>query len=109
MSDVSSLDATRTGIEVSKTSACRASAGQQKPTILPNVTTILVNILELAQCLYHEEILLRPGNHQLRAFVETVIQNLESLQDVSPVLALVVQSLIDHIHDFVELGRPEAD
>jgi hypothetical protein len=36
--------------------------------------------------------------------METIIQNLECLEDVTPVLAFIVQALIDHVHDLVELG-----
>jgi hypothetical protein len=36
--------------------------------------------------------------------VETVIQNLECLEDVTPVLSFVVQALIDHIHNLIKLG-----
>ncbi len=41
--------------------------------------------------------------------MQTVVGNLERLEDVPPVLALVVEPLVDHVHDFVELGRPDGE
>lgn len=40
--------------------------------------------------------------------MKTVIQDLESLQDMSPVLALVVQALVQHVHNLIELVRSAA-
>ena len=37
--------------------------------------------------------------------MEAVIQDLKRLQYVSPVLSLIVQSLVQHIHDFIEFVR----
>jgi phage-related minor tail protein len=36
--------------------------------------------------------------------VQTVVKDFERLQDVSPVLALVVQALVEHIHYLVEVA-----
>jgi hypothetical protein len=40
--------------------------------------------------------------------VQTVVEHLERFQDMTPVLALVIQSLVQHIHDLVEVGRAGA-
>jgi hypothetical protein len=37
--------------------------------------------------------------------VQTVVEDLERLQNVAPVLALVVQALVQHVHDLVEICR----
>lgn len=97
---MSSLAATRTRkgqVESKKTP-------HEGHTILPNITSLLVNILKLPQCLDDINALARPCDDQLRSLMETVVQHLQSLQDVSPVLAFVVQALIDHVHNLVELG-----
>lgn len=39
--------------------------------------------------------------------MEAVVQNLERLQDVAPILPFVVEPLIEHVHDFVEVIRAE--
>jgi hypothetical protein len=75
-------------------------------TILANISAFLINVLEFAQGLDDVYVLPRPRNNQLGAFVETVIQDLESLKYVSPVLSFIVESLIQHVHDFVEFIRP---
>jgi hypothetical protein len=36
--------------------------------------------------------------------VQTVVEHLERLENVTPVLALVIQSLVEHVHDLVEVG-----
>ena len=41
--------------------------------------------------------------------METVVEDLQRFKDVTPVLALVVQSLIQHIHNFVEICRAAAE
>lgn len=61
-------------------------------------------MLELAEGLDDEDVLARPCNDHLGALVQTVIQDLQGLEDVSPVLSLVIETLIYHIHDFVKLG-----
>lgn len=76
-----------------------------QPTILTDVATIFINVLELAKGLDDVEALAGPGDNELRALVQAVIENLESLEDVSPILSLVVQALVEHVHDFVELSR----
>lgn len=37
--------------------------------------------------------------------MQAVVHNLQRLEDVSPVLALVVEALVEHVHNLVELGR----
>lgn len=61
--------------------------------------------MELAQSLDNVDVLARPSYHQLGTLMKTVIQDLERFQDVAPVLALIVETLVDHIHDLVELVR----
>ena len=63
-------------------------------TVLTNIATILIGILELSQCLDDVDVLARPCHNQLGAFVQTVVEDLERFQDVAPVLSLVVQSLV---------------
>jgi hypothetical protein len=75
-------------------------------TIQANISALFVDVLELPQGLDDEDVLHGPGDDQFRALVEAVVQDLESLQDVAPVLPLVVQTLVQHVHDLVELGRP---
>jgi hypothetical protein len=72
-------------------------------TVLSNVTAILINVLELAKGLDDVDVLARPGHDKLRAFVQTVIEDLEGLEDVAPVLALIVEALVDHVHDVVKV------
>jgi hypothetical protein len=36
--------------------------------------------------------------------MKTIIQNLEGFKYVTPILPLVVETLIDHVHNLVELG-----
>lgn len=74
-----------------------------RPTILPNVTTVLVDVLEFAEGLDDVDVLASPGDYELGALVQAVIEDLERLEDVSPVLALVVESLVNHVHDVVEV------
>jgi hypothetical protein len=74
------------------------------PTVLADVPAILIDVLELAQRLDNEYVLFGPGNDQLCPFVQAVIRDLKRLQNVPPVFALVIEPLVDHIHDFVELG-----
>lgn len=40
--------------------------------------------------------------------MKAVVENLEGLEDVSPILALVVQALVNHVHDIVEIVRAAA-
>lgn len=74
-------------------------------TILPHIPPIIIDMLKLPQRFDDKQVLPRPGNNQLRALMQAVIQHLERLQHVAPVLALVVQALVEHVHDFVELRR----
>ena len=74
-------------------------------TVLANIAAILVNMLELPQCLDDVDVLARPCYHQLRALMQTVVEHFERLQDVAPVLSPIVESLIEHVHDLVEVGR----
>lgn len=73
-------------------------------TVLTNITTIFVNIDEFPQRFDNVNVLPGPCNDKFRALVETVVQNFERLEDVSPVLALVIQTLIEHVHDLVEIA-----
>lgn len=64
---------------------------------------------ELPQSLDDVDVLSRPGNHQFRTFVQAVVQYFQALKYVSPVLALVVQSLIKHVHYFIKVGGAVAE
>jgi len=47
-----------------------------KFTILTNVSTVLVNVLEFSQCLDDVDVFPCPGNDKFRALVQAVIKNL---------------------------------
>jgi hypothetical protein len=79
--------------------------GHTEHTILTNIATVFINVLELPQGLDDEEILPRPSNNQLRPLVQAVVEDLERFEYVAPVLALVIESLVEHIHHLVEVGR----
>src|SRR5213080_328654 len=74
-------------------------------TVLANISSILINVDELSQCLYNIDILPRPSYHQLGTFVETVIEDFKSFQNVPPVFALIIKSLIQHIHNLIKVVR----
>jgi hypothetical protein len=61
-------------------------------------------VLEFAEGLDDEDVLACPCDDHLGALVEAVIQDLQGLEDVAPVLPFVVEALIYHVHDLVELG-----
>lgn len=79
--------------------------GRTEHTILSNIATVFINVLELPQSLDDEEILPRPSYDQLRPFVQAVVEDLERFEYVAPVLALIIESLVEHIHHLVEVGR----
>jgi len=74
---------------------------------LANITAFLVKVDELAESADDVDVLASPCDTQLGALVEAVVEDLERLQDVAPVLALVVEALVEHVHDFVEIRRAE--
>ena len=100
MREVSSLADTRTTF----VSYALSAADIPRLTILPNISTFLVNVDEFSQGLDDVNVLARPGHHQFRALVQTVIENFEGLKDVSPIFALVVQALVEHVHNLVEIA-----
>jgi hypothetical protein len=61
-------------------------------------------MLKLPERLDDVYVLARPGHDELGAFVKAVVENLERLEDMSPVLALVIQSLVENVHDLVKRG-----
>jgi hypothetical protein len=65
-------------------------------------------MLKLPQRLDDVDVLPRPRNDQLTPLMQTVIQHLEGLEHVAPVLALVVEALVQDVHDLVE-GRRVAE
>lgn len=76
-------------------------------TVLTNITTLLIKINELAEGTDNVDVLTSPCDAQLGALVKAVVENFERFQDMAPVLALVVEALVEHIHDFVEISRAE--
>lgn len=78
-------------------------------TACANISAVLVDVNELAQSLDDVDVLPCPCYDQFRTFVQAVIQNFQALKYVPPVLALVVQSLIEHVHYFVKVGGAVAD
>lgn len=73
-------------------------------TACANIAPLLIKVDELAQRLDDVDILPRPGDDQLTAFVQTIVQHLQALEHVPPVLALVVEAFVEHVHDLVEVG-----
>lgn len=41
--------------------------------------------------------------------MQTVVENFQRFQDMPPILALVVQPLVQHVHDLVEIARAGRD
>jgi hypothetical protein len=76
-------------------------------TIHALVLSFLVDVLELAQSLDDVDVVLGPYDNMLGAFVQAVVQHFESLQHVSPILALVVQPFVEHVHDLEEIRSSE--
>lgn len=76
-------------------------------TVLTNITTLLVKINELAEGADDVDVLASPCDAQLGALVKAVVENFERFQDMAPVLALVIEALVEHVHDFVEIRRAE--
>src|SRR5690242_3127490 len=74
-------------------------------TILTHIVAFFINVLKLAQGLDDVDTLTSPGDNELRPLVQTVVQDLQCLEDMAPVLSLVVQSLVEHVHDVVEIAR----
>ena len=73
-------------------------------TARPYIPPILIQVNKLAQSLDDIDILPRPRDNQLASLMQAVIQHLQTLEHVSPVLALVVEPLVEHVHDLVEIG-----
>jgi hypothetical protein len=73
-------------------------------TVLANIPSIFVNMLELPESLDNVYVLARPRHDELGAFVKAVVENLQRLEDMSPVFALVIQSLVENVHDLVKRG-----
>jgi hypothetical protein len=73
-------------------------------TVLPNISAIFIDVLELPESLDDVDILARPGNDEFGAFVEAVVEDFERFKDMTPILALVVQSLVENVHYLVEGG-----
>lgn len=80
------------------------SISQGKHTILSLITSLLINILKLPERLNDVDIVLRPDNNMFRTLMETVIQHLQRFEYMAPILPLIVQPLIQHIHNFEEIG-----
>lgn len=89
-----------------------ASAGEQfrrgawtggRHTVLADVAAVLIDILEFAQGFDDVKVLARPGDDELRTLVQAVIEDLERLEHMAPVLALVVQALVEHVHNLVKV------
>jgi len=62
----------------------------------------LLEVDEFPQRLNGEDVLLALLGHLFRAGLDQVLQQDECLVDVAPVLAVVVETLPDHLHDFRE-------
>lgn len=60
---------------------------------------------EFPQRLDDVDVLPRPRDDKLAALVQAVVQHFQTLEHVAPILALVVEALVEHIHDFVEVRR----
>jgi hypothetical protein len=75
-----------------------------KRTARANIASLFIEVYELPQRLDNIDVLARPRHNQLAALVQAVIQDLQALEHVPPVLALVVEALVEHVHDLVEVG-----
>ena len=72
-------------------------------TVLSDIFAIVIDILEFSQSLDDVDVLSRPCDDKLRAFMKTIIENLQRFQDVAPVLPFVVHALVKHIHDLIKV------
>jgi hypothetical protein len=79
-----------------------------QPTILTDIAALLVDVLKLAQRLDDVNVLARPCYDQLRALVQAVVEHLERFQNMAPILALVVQPFVEHVHDLIKVCRAGA-
>ena len=79
---------------------------KKKFTILTNISTTFINILKFAQSLDNVNLLSRPGDNHFRPFMKAIVQDFERFENMTPVLALIVQSLVQHFHDFIKVRRP---
>ena len=77
---------------------------QPQHTACADIATLLVKIYEFPQRLDDVDVLAGPGDHQLTALVQAIIQHLQTLEHVPPVLALVIEALVEHVHNLVEIG-----
>ena len=68
-----------------------------------NVSAVIINVLELSERFDDVDILSRPRDCKLRSFVETVIQDLERFENMAPVFPLVIQALVEHIHNLIKV------
>lgn len=59
---------------------------------------------ELPQGLDDVNVLARPRDHQLTALMQAVVEHFQTFEHVSPVLPFVIQPLVQHVHDLVEIG-----
>lgn len=73
-------------------------------TARADIASLFIQVYELPQRLNNVNVLARPRDDQLAALVQAVIQDLQTLEHVPPVLALVVEALVEHVHDLVEVG-----
>ena len=73
-------------------------------TIQADIAPLFVHVLKLPQGLDDVDILPCPSDHELGALVETIIQNLKRFKHMAPVLAFVIQALVKHVHNLVEIG-----
>ena len=74
---------------------------------MTDIAALLIKVDEFAEGSDNVDVLPSPCDAQLGALVKAVVENFERLQDVTPVLALVVEALVEHIHDFIEIRRAE--
>jgi hypothetical protein len=60
---------------------------------------------KLAKGLDDVDIFPRPSYYQLRTFVETIVKHLQTLENVAPIFALIVEAFVQHVHDIVKVLR----
>lgn len=73
-------------------------------TIVSDISAIVVDMLELAKSLNDEEVLARPGDDHFGSLMEDVIKHFQRLEHMSPILSLIIEALVNHVHDLVKLG-----
>ena len=101
---VSSFAATRTRNHKSVPKSHPKIVRSQRLTVLANIPSVLIDILKLTEGLDDVDILPGPRHNHLRSLVETIVQNFQRFENMSPVLSLIIQPFVQHVHNLVEIA-----